>query len=844
MPFLAATIPFALAADVAPWMPPAGTMVQLSARFEPALMLGIQLDAKDPFRFNFLIERGQRELTADARREEYRKLVKYFLTSLTTPNADMWVNLSPYEHERIIPDNFGLTEMGRDLLAQDYLLKQITSSLIHPDNGAAKGFWKKVYQKAYDKFGTTDIPLDTFNKVWIVPDTATIFHHYDTALIVENHLKVMMEQDYFALEKNSGRKKPEASQEHPGSETAQLAAEVVRQIVIPLLEKEVNEGEHFAPLRQVYSAMLMATWFKKTLKESLLGQVYADRSKVAGVELVDSQEKEQIYQKYLQAYKVGVFNFIKEDLDPLSQEMIPRKYFSGGTKAHDPKFVREVKTVKELTAAQRAFVARAEGNGIDMAGVVLDAAASTITPGVVRQGLVDVIDLFRMLPDEKDATAGHIQWIVDRLDAIDAWPPQDNYQFLTTLKAQVQSWQLWYNWNAGTQENKAIQHVFDKVCSDIDRVSAQYKSSNFDQNPFSSAGNVLRSFLEEDKTFKGLIRSAIQNWAGTDRIKKRKFLERARAALSPWERQGNSSAIMNVAIIGAGGGEIVREMKVWAKRKYGITLNVTAVNRDPVRLDAGSYMRGLKRERDDPDSPAPTRKEVEAFVKEFNATQVVFNVEGVALPFEDQRFDLVVVPSQVMPYILDKAKLLSEVKRVLKKGGSGFISDTGDVKSHPGEKDVPLFPAALRDDLSRSGQYAWPTEDTLVIRNSDPETPFPALTSSHIFPMYNVSLPLRFFSSGFEYSKQGDPSMQDENNVKTHGSSDQAVLKIKGGIDLDAGLLNMKIKRDGEGMPLPMPMQDPSFMNIEGLSPTILEISPVNAAPIFSALHEGAAVEP
>src|SRR5207249_4507426 len=41
---------------------------------------------------------------------------------------------------------------------------------------------------------------------------------------------------------------------------------------------------------------------------------------------------EQIYQQYLQAYKKGVFNYIKEDADPSAQQSIPRKYFSGGTR--------------------------------------------------------------------------------------------------------------------------------------------------------------------------------------------------------------------------------------------------------------------------------------------------------------------------------------------------------------------------------------------------------------------------------------------------------------------------------------------------------------------------------
>ena len=67
------------------------------------------------------------------RRTNILKLTKYFLASLAIPDDDQWVNLSPYEKDRIIKDDFGKTEMGRDLLAQDYMLKQITASLIYPE---------------------------------------------------------------------------------------------------------------------------------------------------------------------------------------------------------------------------------------------------------------------------------------------------------------------------------------------------------------------------------------------------------------------------------------------------------------------------------------------------------------------------------------------------------------------------------------------------------------------------------------------------------------------------------------------------------------------------------------
>ena len=136
-------------------------------------------------------------------KQESTKLIKYFLASLTIPEKDLWVNLSPYEKDRIIPQSFGLTEMGRDLLAEDYMLKQITASLIYPEGEIGKKFWKRIYAEAQKKFGTTNIPVNTFNKVWIVPEKAVVYENpkAGTAYVVEAKLKVMLEQDYLSLAK-------------------------------------------------------------------------------------------------------------------------------------------------------------------------------------------------------------------------------------------------------------------------------------------------------------------------------------------------------------------------------------------------------------------------------------------------------------------------------------------------------------------------------------------------------------------------------------------------------------------------------------------------------------------
>jgi len=308
-------------------LPKPGVMVNLSPAFNPPILKGIKVHSDDPFRFDFILDVGDGSKPSFNGRvwnpplqEESIKLIKYFLASLTIPDKDLWVNLSPYEKDRIIPQSFGLTEMGRDLLAEDYMLKQITASLIYPEEQTGKKFWKRIYEEAAQKFGTTNIPVNTFNKVWIVPEKAVVYENAmaGTAYVVEAKLKVMLEEDYLSLG------------HHSKSDAHRMASEVIRQIVIPELTKEVNEGRNFAQLRQVYNSLILAAWYKTKIKDSVLAQIYEDKNKISGVNIKDPQEKEKIYQQYLRAFKKGVFNYIKEEIDVLSQQTIPKKYFSGG----------------------------------------------------------------------------------------------------------------------------------------------------------------------------------------------------------------------------------------------------------------------------------------------------------------------------------------------------------------------------------------------------------------------------------------------------------------------------------------------------------------------------------
>lgn len=332
--------PSAAAVDSMPYLATSGAQVALTEPFSPPIILGINLWMDNPLKFDFLIDRGDADPNDPDFNEELNTLVKYFLAALTIPEEQMWVNLSPYEKNRIIPEVFGKTEMGHDLLVLDYMLKQLSSSLMHPDSELGKTFWEQVYLQAKEQFHSTDIPMNTFNKIWIVPEKAMIYEHSQGAVIVESHLKVMLEEDYISLEanKNSTKHGLGAMKKNDIAIVSGVSGQIVREILIPAIEKEVNEGKTFARLRQIYHSMLLASWYKKTFKNGPLNDIYINRQKTRGVEIDDPRSNEAMYNQYVKSFQKGVVNVIKEDYDPFTQKIISRKYFSGGVTLENSDF--------------------------------------------------------------------------------------------------------------------------------------------------------------------------------------------------------------------------------------------------------------------------------------------------------------------------------------------------------------------------------------------------------------------------------------------------------------------------------------------------------------------------
>lgn len=494
-------------------LPSVGTMIAPSAAFAPSSLKGIKIDPENPMYFEFLLDDGDQLLTEGEQAEEYQKHIRYFMSALTTPEEDMWVNLSPHEGGRIIPDEFALTEMGRDLLGQDYILKQLTASLVYPDGELGKRFWDKVYQKAFARYGTTDIPVNTFNKVWITPDEAVVYEQDGVALVGENHLKVMLEGDYLALRENLSNK--EFGMDQLGNDDnvvlSEISEEIVRELVIPEIEKEVNEGEHFAPLRQIYHAMILASWFKVRLKNSIINRIYVDQKKVAGINLDDDQATNKIYDQYLEAYKAGVYNFIKEEYDPFVQDVIPRKYFSGGFLVADSAMSAENLRIEPINANSDAAMSYKE-NGkkwkVVTASLAIAAAAGVVGTSLynnVQRRDAELMERFGTPKVEVQAiveipTGGYYTHVIK--------PDEIGINRIQTVARQMGVSEELLIKSVGGYENASRMVAGTQVRIPLSDLNLKYQVVDLLDNHFRSDGNItpiLRTFINQlDTNFEAI----------------------------------------------------------------------------------------------------------------------------------------------------------------------------------------------------------------------------------------------------------------------------------------------------------------------------------------------------
>lgn len=264
---------------------------------------------------------GNFEPILDTRKAVQRNL-DYFFVSLNLPREAFWVNLNPDEPKRIVDSSLGETDFGRIMLQADLRLKEDAASLTNPQNSKiGREFWQRVYKKAQE-LGVMD-KISVSTRLWIVPDEAAVYEERNKFSIIKSRLKVCLEPAY--LSKQSRHKYKEEY------ELDNFTSKLMQEMILPELNRKVNEAYDYADLREAYNTLILAAWYKEKFSpstEPLLRQ--ASYNITEGIEINDSYTPKQIYQDYLKSLKEGEYSFIESDYLAGPFYAATKHYFSGG----------------------------------------------------------------------------------------------------------------------------------------------------------------------------------------------------------------------------------------------------------------------------------------------------------------------------------------------------------------------------------------------------------------------------------------------------------------------------------------------------------------------------------
>ena len=292
--------------------------------------------------------------------EAQARFTRYLGTILAVPDGRLTVNLSTYEPDATLRESLARTELGHDLMEQDCLLKQYAASLLHPDQPVGRAYWERLLAKAREISGTDRVPLRAYQKAWIIPGGADVHEktpgypfsftlperfgvrQTDRACTVTGcALEVLCEADYLAI---NHHRSPgaEPSQDDLVNRLSDASAALFRDLVVPAIKTEVNEGTHFTKLRQIYYAFVLATWFRRQLKDL---PAYAKAFEIVdkgspeafGVPRSDewTEKNKAVYERYLALFHQGVFRCARPAEGEHANAASMRIYFSGGVQLGD-----------------------------------------------------------------------------------------------------------------------------------------------------------------------------------------------------------------------------------------------------------------------------------------------------------------------------------------------------------------------------------------------------------------------------------------------------------------------------------------------------------------------------
>jgi len=201
-------------------------------------------------------------------------------TWMAVEPSRFWVNLNPSQPDKVIDQYLGQTQVGRTLLEADLELKRAWTRSQDPKTAVGREYWNRM------------TGLDgACIRQWIVPKTATIREEGNRLYILDAPLEVKAEAFDFTIPSDPSFKCPD----NPEPSMA-----VYRDLLLPELNKAVNDAPEFKDLRRVYISRVAAEWYRDRMKaDGRAAEAGIDNNDVSTLEREDDWSPTDVFNQYL-----------------------------------------------------------------------------------------------------------------------------------------------------------------------------------------------------------------------------------------------------------------------------------------------------------------------------------------------------------------------------------------------------------------------------------------------------------------------------------------------------------------------------------------------------------------
>jgi hypothetical protein len=257
-----------------------------------------------------------------------------FITGLVVPDNKFWVNLEPWEVDRIIDEQLRKSDVGRIMLEADLQMKRDIHYYDNPcatETGVA--FWNlfdekrdALVEQCMKKFpgDIEDIDNVQFFPVerhWIVPDKIYSYTNGTQIYVINATLTInsTSEEDRSSFQVYNQNK--EALSEGCREELNKSAIEFSRYVnmlqdrmILPYVIADVNHDEKYEDLRDVYVALALAQWYKSKITPHM--DIFRGSLDLSNPPVLRSQEKwspQEIWDKYVYSFKNGEYKCWKNE---------------------------------------------------------------------------------------------------------------------------------------------------------------------------------------------------------------------------------------------------------------------------------------------------------------------------------------------------------------------------------------------------------------------------------------------------------------------------------------------------------------------------------------------------